>query len=89
MAPHRRSWRCDLRQTQQAATAFRRLIGGLAAEICIMTFQVFAWLTHEALRVLPDTQGLRRVFRALGIVPGYPTYAQFCADSILYLGFFL
>ena len=54
-----------------------------------MTFQVFAWLTHEALRVLPDTQGLRRVFRALGIVPGYPTYAQFCADSILYLGFFL
>ena len=30
---------------------------------------------------------MRGVFRALGIVPGYPTYAQFCAESILYLRF--
>ena len=42
---------------------------------------------HEAFRVLSDTHVLRGVFRAPGIVPGYPTYAQFCAESILYLRF--
>ena len=40
---HRCSRRCDLRRTQQAT--FRRLIGGLAAEILHQDFQVFAWLS--------------------------------------------
>ena len=42
---------------------------------------------HEAFRVLPDTHVLRGVFRALGIVPAYPTFAQFCAEPVLYLRF--
>ena len=96
MAHRRRSRRCYLRRTQQAATAFRRLIGGLvAAEILhhvVSSFCVAQWCSariaiHEVCRVLPDTHVLRGVFRALGIVPGYPTYAQFCTESILYLRF--
>ena len=38
-------------------------------------------------RVLPDTHVLRGVLRALGILPGYPTFAQFCTESVLYLRF--
>ena len=90
-----RSRHCEVRRTQKAAQAFRRLIGGLAAEILHLEFFHFCmaqWrsariATHEAFRVLPDTHVLRGVFRALGIVPGYPTFAQFCAESVLYLRF--
>ena len=38
-------------------------------------------------RVMPDTHVLRGVLRALGILPGYPTFAQFCTESVLYLRF--
>ena len=82
-----------MRRTQGAAQAFRRLIGGLAAEILHLEFSSFCvaqWCSariavHEAFRVLPDTHVLRGVFRALGTVPGFPTFAQFCAESRLYL----
>ena len=70
-------------------------IGGLAAEILHLDFSSFCvaqWCSariaiHEAFRVLPDTHVLRGVFRALGIVPGYPIFTQFCAESVLYLRF--
>ena len=85
-----------MRRTQGAAQAFRRLIGGLAAEILHLDFSSFCvaqWCSvrialHEAFRVLPDTHVLGGVFiRALGIVPGYPTFAPFGAESVLYLRF--
>ena len=96
MAQHQRTRRCDLRQTQQAATAFRRLVGGLAAEILRFDFSCVCVAQrcsariaiHEAHRVLPDTRVLRGVFRALGIVPGYPSFVQFCAELILHLRFY-
>ncbi|CAE7275386.1 mettl21a [Symbiodinium sp. CCMP2456] len=42
---------------------------------------------HEAHRTLPDTHVLRGVFRALGVLPGYPSFQQFCAESVLYIRF--
>ena len=88
---HSTAWRYQLQRRRR----WRCLIGGLAAEILHLEFFHFCmaqWrsariATHEAFRVLPDTHVLRGVFRALGIVPGYPTFAQFCAESVLYLRF--
>ena len=34
-----------------------------------------------------NTHVLRGVFRALGILPGYPSFQQFCAESVLYIRF--
>ena len=42
---------------------------------------------HETHRTLPDTHVLRGVFRALAILPGYPSFQQFCAESVLYIRF--
>ena len=72
--------------------AFRRLIGGLAAEIPHLDFSSccgFKRLNSAAhglrymkhIGCLPDTHVLRGVFRALGIVPGYPSYVHFCAEG--------
>ena len=98
MASYRRTRRCVLRQTQAAAKAFRCLIGGLAPHILHLDFpscSVAQWCCtriaiHEAHRTLPDThvlKALKGVFRALGIVPGYPSFQQFNAESVLYLRF--
>ena len=36
---------------------------------------------------LPDLHVLKGVFRATGLQPGFPTFAQFCRQSVLYLRF--
>ena len=95
MASYRRTRRCVLRHTQAAAKAFRCLVGGLAPDILHFDFpscSVAQWCCAriaipEAHRTLPDTHVLRGVFRALGIVPGCPSFQQFSAESVLYLRF--
>ena len=72
--------------TPHRRTSRRNFASGFSS-FCVAQWCSARVAIHEACRVLPDTHVLRGVLRALGIVPGYPTYAKLCTESILYLRF--
>ncbi|OLP78836.1 hypothetical protein AK812_SmicGene40935 [Symbiodinium microadriaticum] len=71
----------------------RRSIGNLSCPRHVVSS---SWAREKGIAGIPVTnlhpahflyQGWNSVFRALGIVPGYPSFQQFSAESVLYLRF--
>ena len=90
-----RAARQHLRLARSAARSLRKTLQELSPFILHSDFQLFRLARFCVARLalnevhtgLPDLHVLKGVFRATGLQPGFPTFAQFCRQSVLYLRF--